>query len=383
MSSLASFDAGRAAQVLRRTADELVAPAPASPAGCVLGVDVQGVRVVVAAGSASPHPAEPGQAELPEAAMHRETVHDLASVTKVVGTTTALHRLASEGQLDVDAPVVQLVPSFGGSRDTSVRDLLRHRAGLWEWQPFYLAPGAADDPFAAVDALPLRYAPGQERHYSDVGFLTLGRVVAAAAGVPLDIAIRELVADPLGLDRLGYGPVHGDVATTALSDDTERRMVATGDPYPVLWNDDGFAWRTDPIRGVAHDGNCFHAFGGIAGHAGLFAPLDELLDVGAALSRADDDPLLWHPEVTAEFFAAGPDPEQALGWRRAELTVDGHRLPLLWHPGFTGTAVGFVPGRNIAVAMATNRLLAADPQPTASHWRHALDALASILSTQE
>jgi CubicO group peptidase (beta-lactamase class C family) len=160
-------------------------------------------------------------------------------------------------------------------------------------------------------------------------------------------------------------------------------MVATGDPYPVLWNDDGFPWRTDPICGVAHDGNCFHAFGGVAGHAGLFAPLDELLDVGAALSHADDDPSLWHPEVTAEFFAAGPDPEQALGWRRAELSVDGEQLPLLWHPGFTGTAVGFMPGRHIAVALATNRLLAADPQPTTAHWQRALDALASILSTQE
>lgn len=315
--------------------------------------------------------------------MHRETVHDLASVTKVVGTTTALHRLASEGRLDLDAPVVHFVPSFGGSRDTSVRDVLRHRAGLWEWQPFYLAPGIADDPFAAVDALPLRYAPGRERHYSDVGFLTLGRVVAAAAGAPLDIAIRELVAEPLGLDRLGFGPVGGDVATSALSDETEQRMVATSEPYPVLWNDDGFAWRTAPIRGVAHDGNSFHAFGGVAGHAGLFAPLDELLDVGAALSRAGDAPSLWHPAITAEFFAAGPDPEQALGWRRAELTVDGEPLPLLWHPGFTGTALGFVPGRHVAVAMATNRLLAADPQPTASHWQRALDALTQTLSTRE
>jgi CubicO group peptidase (beta-lactamase class C family) len=363
--------------LLRRTADDLTASAPGAPPGCVLGVDLDGVRTVVAAGTASP--------ELHEAPMRREIVHDLASVTKAVGTTTALHRLASEGQLDLHAPVVQLVPSFGGSRDTSIRDVLRHRAGLWEWQPLYLAPGVADDPFAAVDALPLRYSPGQERHYSDVGFLTLGRVVVAAAGAPLETAIRQLVAEPLGLDRLGFGPVDGDVATSAVGDDTERRMVATGEPYPVLWNDHGFSWRTDPIRGVAHDGNCFHAFDGVAGHAGLFAPLDELLDVGAALSRADEDPSLWHPEVTAEFFAAGPDPEQALGWRRAEFTVDGEPtpLPMLWHPGFTGCTVGFVPGRNIAVALATNRLLAADPQPTALHWQRALDALATILSTQE
>ncbi len=362
-------------EVLRRTVDTLVGTSPGAPAGCVLGVDLDGVRTVAAAGSASP--------ELADAPMRRETAHDLASVTKVVGTTTALHRLASERQLDVDAPVVQLVPGFGGSRDTSIRDLLLHRAGLWEWQPLYLAPETADDPFATVDALPLRHPPGREHHYSDLGFMTLGRVVVAVAGAPLEAAIRELVGEPLGLGHLGYGPADGDLATSGSGDDVERRMVADGEPYPVLWSDRGFAWRTGAIRGAANDGNCFHAFGGIAGHAGLFATIDDVLDVAAALSRADHHPALWEPATTADFFAAGPDPEQALGWRRDELTVAGERLPLLWHPGFTGTAVGFVPGRGIALAMLTNRLLAADPQPTATHWQAALDALATILGTRE
>ncbi|HET6671875.1 MAG TPA: serine hydrolase domain-containing protein [Agromyces sp.] len=363
---------------LRRTADALTSPSAGAPAGCVLGIDLDGVRTVVAAGIASPETS----ATL-GAPMRRETVHDLASVSKVVGTTTALHRLVSEGQLDLDTLVVRLVPTFGGTPESTVRDLLHHRAGLWEWQPIYLAPDAADDPFAVVDALPLRYPPGRERHYSDLGFMTLGRVVAAASGAPLDAAIRDLVTDPLGLDVLGYAPVRGDVATSARDDGVERRMVATGNPYPVRWQGEGFGWRTGPIRGVANDGNCFHAFGGVAGHAGLFAPLDELLDLASALSRADDDPALWNPRATAEFFAPGPDPEQALGWRRGELVVDDERMPLLWHPGFTGTAVGFVPGRGIAIALATNRLLAAEPQPTASLWQRALDALPSIISAQE
>lgn len=364
-----------AVETLRRAADDLLAPSPGAPPGCVIGVDLGGIRTVVAAGTASP--------ELPGAQMHRETLHDLASVTKVVGTTTALHRLASERQLDLDAPVVRLVPGFGGSPATSVRDLLRHRAGLWEWQPLYLSPDVTDDPYAVIDSLPLRYAPGQERHYSDLGFLTLGRVLAAAAGAPLPAAVRQLVTDPLGVQRLGFGPVGGDVATSAHGNAVERRMVASGDPYPVLWDDDRFPWRTGHIRGTVNDANCFHAFGGVAGHAGLFGGIDEVLDVAAALSRADDDPALWDPVVTADFFAAGPDPEQALGWRRRSLVVDGEVLPLLWHPGFTGTAVGFVPGRRVAVALLTNRLLAEAPQPTETHWQRALDALASTLSMEE
>jgi serine-type D-Ala-D-Ala carboxypeptidase len=361
-------------EVVRAAADAIVAPDVAAPAGCVIGVDIDGTRTVAAAGLAAP--------ERPDGApMHRGIRHDLASVTKVVGTTTALHRLASMRELSFDDPVVRFVPGFGGAADTSLRDLLQHRSGLWEWQPLYLAPGR--DPFATIDALPLRYAARTERHYSDLGFMTLGRVIETAAGAPLDVALRELVVRPLGLRTLGFGPVDGEVATSSLGDETERRMVATGHPYPVLWSDDGFAWRTEPVNGVANDGNCFHAFGGVAGHAGLFGSVDDLLDVAAALSRADDDPELWDPAVTADVFAAGPDPEQALGWRRRDLVVQGERMPLLWHPGFTGCAVGFVPGRGIAVAFASNRLLAQEPQPTDVHWRRALDALASILSTQE
>ena len=158
-------------------------------------------------------------------------------------------------------------------------------------------------------------------------------------------------------------------------------MVANGRPYPVLWADDGFRWRTEPIRGTANDGNCFHAFGGVAGHAGLFAPIDEMLDVAVALGSAAAAPDLWHPAVTADFFAAGPDPAQALGWRRTELETGGGRMPILWHPGFTGTAVGFVPGRRIAVAIAANRLLVAEPRPTDDYWRRAHTALAAILES--
>lgn len=353
---------------------------PGAPAGCVLGVEIDGVRSVVAGGRVA---AAPGAA-----AMGRATVHDLASVSKVLGTTTALHRLASAGLLDLDTPVAAFVPSFGGAASSTVRELLQHRAGLWEWQPFYLAPGA--DPFAALDSVPLRAAPGTERRYSDLGFLTLGRVVEAAAGAPLDRAVQELVAAPLGLRGLGYGPVAAgaDVSTSSIGDAAERRMVATGQPYPVLWPDPagaaaGFRWRTEAITGTANDGNCFHAFGGVAGHAGLFAPLDEMLDVAVALGAADEEPELWHPAVTAEFFSAGPDAGQALGWRLAELEAGGETLPLLWHPGFTGTAVGFVPGRRIAVAVAANRLLAAEPRPTDFYWQRATDALAAILDTQE
>lgn len=359
--------------LLQGVVDEVVSPGVAAPAGCVMGIDVAGARTVVVAGNASPERSAP---------MQRGTLFDLASVTKVVGTTACLHRLASQKALDVDTEVRSMVPTYGGTPTTTVRDLLQHRGGLWEWQPLYLAPGGSESPHGVIDALPLRYPAGRERHYSDLGFMTLGRVVAAVTGHPLDVAVRELVTAPLGLEPLLFGPVDGDVATSGTGDGVERRMVATGDPYPVLWDDDGFRWRTGPTRGEVNDCNSAHAFQGVSGHAGLFSSVDALLDFGTALASADDFPSLWDAAVTADFFNPGPDREQALGWRRSNLHVGDDRLPLLWHPGFTGVAMGFVPDRHITLAIGSNRLLADQPQPTTALWTRAVSALTEILKDQ-
>lgn len=361
--------------LLQNLADTIVAPSPHAPAGCAIGIDVAGERTVVTAGLTAP--SNPVM-------VNRATLFDLASVTKVVGTTSALHRLASLGLLDVDATVNSIVASFGGARSTTVREVLQHRAGLWDWQPIYLAPGGLEDPFRVIDRIPLRYEPGTERRYSDLGFMTLGRVVEAVAGAPLATAISDLVVGPLGLESFGFGPVDAhNVATSALDDRMEKAMVATGEPHPCLWGPADFAWRTQPIRGTVNDGNCAHSFGGTAGHAGLFSTIDGLLDVGAALSNTDDAPSLWDHRVTSDFFAAGPDAEQALGWRRCAIHIHGERQPLLWHPGFTGTAVGFVPGARIAVAVASNRLLATTPQNTTVLWQRVLAVLTHILADSQ
>lgn len=362
------------ATAMQRVATAIAAPAVHAPAGCVLGIDFGGGRTVVQAGTASVATSQP---------MHRHTVFDIASVSKVVGTTSALHRLAGLGLLNVDSAVATFLPGFTGADETTVRHLLQHRGGLWEWQPLYLAPGGQDDPHRVVEQLPLRYAPGTSRHYSDLGFMMLGRIVEKVTGSPLDVAVQELVADPLGLEHLSYGPVTGDVATSGLGDRIERAMVATGDPYPVLFPDNGFAWRDDPIRGTVNDCNAAHALRGVSGHAGVFATIDDLLDVGMSLSAADESPELWDPAVTADFFTAGPDAEQALGWRRSELVINHTPQPFLWHPGFTGTAMGFVPGAGLTVAFASNRLLADQPRPTTDFWNPVLEALGPIVNPQE
>ncbi len=335
-----------------------------SPRGAVAGVVTDAGRDIAAG----------GLADLAGAPMTTAIAFDIASVSKVAATTTAILRLVSQGDLDFDDPVDRYVSGTACAPETTVRHLLQHRAGLWEWQPLYLDRRHADAA-AAADALPLRHGLDEGRHYSDLGFMLLGRVVSAATGLPLDEAVRELVTAPLGLDRTGYGPVGAPVASSAIGDVAERRMVATGEPYPILATTRHFAWREDEITGVANDGNCFHALGGVAGHAGLFSTAEDLLTLGAALATPDRHPELWRPDAVAEVFRDGPDAGQALGWRSESVEVDGRPTRMLWHPGYTGCALGLLPGTGTAVVLLSNRLFASELAPTEALWRAALPAL--------
>ncbi|QNA93816.1 beta-lactamase family protein [Microbacterium sp. Se63.02b] len=138
-----------------------------------------------------------GFADLAGTPMTTATAFDIASVSKVAATTTVILRLVSRGDLDFDDPVERFLPGTPCAAGTTVRHLLQHRAGLWEWQPLYLDREHLD-PADAIDAVPLRYGLDEGRHYSDLGFMLLGRIIAVVTGTPLDAAVRELVTAPSG-----------------------------------------------------------------------------------------------------------------------------------------------------------------------------------------
>lgn len=346
------------------TAIDTVLHHASAPAGAVVGVSTDSHRDVASGGFAN-------SANTP---ITRATAFDLASVTKVVATTTALLRLSSLDVLQFDDDVSRFLPDAPLAAGTTIRDLLQHRGGLWEWQPLYFA---AVPPFEVISRLPLRYPPRSERHYSDLGFMLLGNVVSVAADMPLDDAVRVLVTEPLNMHSTGYGPVHTAVAASSMGDQAERHMVETGEPYPILSTRENFPWRDGEVIGVANDGNCFHAFGGVAGHAGLFSTVDDLLTLGSALANPTDHPELWSEAAVTEVLREGPDAGQALGWRSMSVRENGTDQRMLWHPGFTGCALGIIPATRTAVALMSNRLLAATPTSTESLWRAMLPALLS------
>lgn len=337
-----------------------------APLGAVVGIVHRGDVDVRAAGARTTA-GDP---------MTSDTSFDVASVTKVAGTTSAVHRLVRLGLMGLDDPVERFLPASPCAAATTVRDLLTHRAGLWEWQPFYLA----DDPRRALDELPLRYELGTGRHYSDVGFVLLGDIVSAVAGAPLGRALRDLVHAPLGMVDTGYGPVSGEVAASSRGDAAERQMVARGEPYPVVLRWGGrHVWREAELVGEANDGNCFHAFDGVSGHAGLFSSAADLLALAGSLSSHSDAAAdLWGEALSADVFADGPDVGQALGWRSLRVSLRGEERRMLWHPGFTGCALGFVPGEDLAVVMLTNRLFADCIRPVTDMWADALAAVPDL-----
>jgi CubicO group peptidase (beta-lactamase class C family) len=290
------------------------------------------------------------------------TVFDLASVTKVMATTFAVMLLADRGELDVDAPASRYLPDFrgGGKDDITLRHLLTHTSGLQQWVPTYYHASDADAAYAYVRDLPLGWPVGEGRHYSDLGFMLLGRVVERIAHRPLDAFLRDELYGPLGLRdtgfrRAGAPPAEpGRIAATSHGNPYEHRMVhdstfgylIRGNPHS--WD----GWRRHTLVGEVNDGNAWHGWGGVAGHAGLFSTagdlstlLQLLLDRGEAGGRRYLRP------GTVEAFLAPVVEGQALGWQVPAYAPPGS----FTHTGFTGTWVLGVPSQRLSAVLLTNR----------------------------
>jgi CubicO group peptidase (beta-lactamase class C family) len=290
--------------------------------------------------------------------MTAATIFDMASVTKVMATTFAVMMLVDERKLDLDAPLHSYLPDFRGPEKDRItlRLLLTHRAGLSQWQPIFYHAANEREAYAYIRDLPLEWKPGAGRHYSDLGFMLLGLVVERVSGRPLDAFVHDRLYGPLGLTHTGFRPAEdaGRFAATSLGNPYEFRMVhdtTFGYRYagdPDAWN----GWRRRALLGEVNDGNAFHAFGGVAGHAGLFSTardLDVLLRV--LLHEGEYRGRRYVRAATVDTFMTPTGDGQALGWQVPSYAPAGS----FDHTGFTGTYVLGVPARGLAVVLLTNR----------------------------
>jgi CubicO group peptidase (beta-lactamase class C family) len=272
------------------------------------------------------------------------SIYDLASLTKVVGTTTAAMVLFDEGRLDLDAPVSTYLPAFsGGWKDSvTVRHLLTHRSGLPAGRDLWRIARTPDEARAAVLATNLECKPGQCYIYSDLGADVLGFVIEAVAGESLDVFLHDKVFEPLGMTDTFFRP----------ADSLTYRIAPTEIAPP----------RGYPLQGEVHDENAY-ALGGVAGHAGLFSTAADLsIFAQMMLNGGVYNGVRVLSDTTVALFTRRAAGTRALGWDTAEGVggagkfLDSHAYG---HTGYTGTSIWIDPERQMFVLLLTNRVHAA------------------------
>src|SRR4051812_28065336 len=272
------------------------------------------------------------------------TIYDLASLTKVVGTTTAIMILFDEGKIHLDDHVMQYIPEFtgGGKENVTLRMLLEHRSGLPAGRDLWRIASTPEEARAAAISTPLFASPGQYYEYSDLGADMLGFVVEAVSGEKLDRFLDTRVFGPLGMSDTQFRP-----------DGSLRGRVAPTELNPP---------RGYPLRGEVHDENAY-ALGGVAGHAGLFSTASDLAVFAQMLLNGGSyNGTRIVAGSTVKLFTRRSAGTRALGWD----TCGGHGscgkylgANAYGHTGFTGTSLWIDPDREMFVVLLTNRVHAA------------------------
>ncbi len=288
------------------------------------------------------------------AAVRAGTIFDLASVTKVVATTAAAMLLHQRGALELDLPVGELLPGFvvgrpagDRARHVTLRHLLAHSSGLPGYVEFFRTASTPADLLRACLALTLEAEPGTRAEYSDPGFILLGKALEALMRDSLESWSQREIFAPLEMRSTLFSPA-----------------AAIRPSVPPTEEDATFRHRR--IQGEVQDENAW-VLKGVAGHAGLFSNVPDLLrfagEVLRAAAKAEEEagePALFRAE-TVERFAGRQEPEgssRALGWDTpSENSTSGMHFSKhsIGHLGFSGCSMWIDLDAGIAVVLLTNR----------------------------
>lgn len=305
-----------------------------------------------------PRTGEPGALAETRPPARRDSVFDLASVSKLF-TTAVVLSLAEEGRVDLDEPVSAWIP-LDDPRITP-RRLLTHTAGLTPTHRVdqELPDAGPDERMAAMLRTPLTDPVGGPYLYSDVGMVMAGRIAELAGGAPLDVLVRERVTDVLSLSGTCYRPLTLGVPVERIAA-TEFKSERPGPGC---------------VRGEVHDETA-HALGGVAGHAGVFSTADDLLAFGEALRLGGGAMLRAESvaEMTRDQGAEGTEFRQGLGVRIGDPGIAGPLTGSFGHSGFTGTSLVVDPARGLTVVLLTNAVHPVRGRPGIRELRRAVAA---------
>ena len=300
--------------------------------------------------------------------MTRRTIFDLASLTKPLATTTALLLLVDEGAVELDAPVAKYLPLFSerGKEAVTIRHLLSHSSGLKPWRAYHemflqkerktgeTLIGTPEARASVIDRTArsaLVHEPGEAAVYGDLDFIVLGAVVEAVGGQRLDDFCRERIFGPLEMSDTFFIPIGRDAQPLA---EPTKRLIAATENCP---------WRNRVLWGEVHDPNA-SVMGGVAGHAGLFSTVDDVMKFGQIIidvwhGRSDALP----KETLRQFLTRQSLPissDWALGWdtptEGASSSGKHFSKNSVGHLGFTGTSLWIDLDREAVITLLTNRV---------------------------
>jgi beta-N-acetylhexosaminidase len=285
-------------------------------------------------------------------AVNADTMYDIASLTKVVVTTTLVEKLV-EGDfpspLNLDAPIERYLPEWPKGpqpewrHKVTVRNLMTHTSGLPPFKEYWRTSTSKQETLQRIFAEPLEYEPGTKVVYSDLGIILMAEIIQRLTGKPLDALAKENIFGPLGMKHSMYNPpksIWPEIAPTEFDSQLRHRM----------------------LQGEVHDENAF-AIGGVSGHAGVFSTVGDLAVFCQMLLNGG---VYAHQRILkratiAEFTTPQPLAQntRTLGWVvPTEGGSSGHYFSAhsYGHTGFTGTTIWIDPDRQLFVVLLTNRV---------------------------
>jgi CubicO group peptidase (beta-lactamase class C family) len=278
---------------------------------------------------------------------HKNDIFDLASVSKVIGTTSAVMKLIETGRIDLDDPAVKYIPQLRGpdpiqtalKKNITIRHLLTHTAGFEPFRLFYEMDVPQEARWDSVFQSPLITKPGDKTVYSDIGLILVGKIVEEVTGLPLDTYLRQFLFEPLKMYDTFYNP-------------------------PAYLRDRIVPTEINPERGglvhaVVHDENT-ESLGGVAGHAGLFSSAADLSRFCRMMLNGGEleGVRIFRPETIAQFTTRiSPESSRCLGWDSPEGECSGGiylSSESYGHTGYTGTSIWIDPVHKVYVILLSN-----------------------------
>lgn len=285
-------------------------------------------------------------------AVKADTMYDIASLSKVVATTTLVEKLVEgdfNSPLSLDAPIERYLPEWASGpqpewrHKVTVRNLMTHTSGLPPFKEYWRTSKSKEDTLKKIFAEPLEYEPGTKVVYSDLGIILMAEIIQRLTGKPLDILATEDIFAPLGMNNTMYNPpkkLWPTIAPTEIDNELRHRLV----------------------QGEVHDENAY-AIGGVSGHAGVFSTAP---DLAAFCQMLLNGGVYAHERIlkraTIAQFTAPQElakNTRTLGWVvPTEGSSSGHYFGLhsYGHTGFTGTTIWIDPDKQLFVVLLTNRV---------------------------